>query len=105
MNKPPPTSRRSPTKPAYDLPDFKSGRLVIAKSALLGAAAMGMAKADIKQALGALRPAHFFKCMASEQRPGTMMDVYHLPHSRTTVYVKFSREPNGVYVLTSFKEK
>ena len=97
--------RRKPSKPARNLSDFKSGKLVIARSALAGAAAMGMSKADIKTALGSLEPAHFYKSMPAERMPGASMDVYHLPHEGRTIYVKFVRAPSGVYFLTSFKER
>ncbi|HJS33518.1 MAG TPA: type II toxin-antitoxin system MqsR family toxin [Alphaproteobacteria bacterium] len=105
MNTPDASRRRKPSKPAHDLSDFKSGKLVIARSALAGAAAMGMSKADIKTALASLDPAYFYKSMPAAQMPGAAMDVYHLPHAGRAIYVKFVRAPSGVYFLTSFKER
>jgi hypothetical protein len=64
-----------------------------------------MSKAEVKAALARLEPADFFKSMPAERMPGASMDVYHLPHAGRTIYVKFVRAPNGVYFLTSFKER
>ena len=47
----------------------------------------------------------FFKSMAAEKNPGVRMDVYHLPYHGRTIYVKFVRDPNGTFALSSFKEK
>ncbi len=105
MNTADATRSPSPSKPAHNLSDFKSGKLVIARSALRGAAAIGMSKADIKTALAGLDPAHFYKSIAAERMPGAAMDVYHLPHAGRAIYVKFVRAPNGVYFRTSFKER
>jgi hypothetical protein len=91
--------------PAYDLSAFKSAKLRIAGAADEGAADMDMTKAAIYEALGQLTPAHFFKSMVSEKNPGVRMDVYHLPHHGRTIYVKFARDPNGTFALTSFNER
>lgn len=111
MNTPPSTPRRrrlakdASDVPAHDLSQFKSARLRISGAAEDGAAAMDMTRTDIYEALAQLAPAHFFKSMAAEKNPGMRMDVYHLPYRGRTIYVKFVRDPNGTFALTSFKEK
>jgi hypothetical protein len=92
--------------PSYDLSEIKSAKLNIAGSARDGARALGLeSRADMYAALATLQPAHFYKSMPADKNPAAMMDVYHLPYSGRTIYVKFARDPNGVFALTSFKEK
>jgi hypothetical protein len=60
--------RRSPSKPAYDLSGFKSGRLVITDAAARRADHLGMSAAEMKAALARSEPAHFCKSMPAEPR-------------------------------------
>ena len=77
------------------------------------AAGLGFTNEDIRDVLRALRGAHarFYKSMESDDRPGSVFDVYHVSWQGQIVYLKFTigtrREPprDRCIVVTSFKEK
>ncbi len=98
-------AKSSKAAPSNSLSGFMDGKLVITNAAANGADGLGMSKADIRLALGGLKPEHFYKSEPSVAVPSLMMDVYHLPYGERTIYVKFHRIANDTYLLTSFKEK
>jgi len=97
--------------PAYRLLEFhlslnRRHLFAITFKARDEALALGLAdEASIRSALSGLDPMDFFKSMESDKRPGAWQDVYHLPFGGRTLYVKFMRDPKGIFVLTSCKEK
>lgn len=78
-----------------------------------GAAALDLTNDDIREVLRDLRGANvrFHKSIASDDRPGSTFDVYHVSYRRRHIYLKFTigtrRQPprDRCIVVTSFKEK
>lgn len=78
-----------------------------------GAAALGLTNEDIRDVLNDLQRADvlFYKSVASDDRPGSVFDVYHVPYCGRLIYLKFTigtrRQPprDRCVVVTSFKEK
>lgn|GEM_PF-5831993 len=78
-----------------------------------GAAALDLTNEDIREVLGDLRSVdvRFYKSIASDDRPGTWFDVYHVFYRGHLIYIKFTigtqwKPPRDrCIVVTSFKEK
>ncbi len=77
------------------------------------AVALGFTNEDIRDILRDLNGAHatFYKSMESDDRPGSVFDVYHVSSKELIIYLKFTigtrRNPprDRCIVVTSFKEK
>lgn len=52
------------------------------------ALALGFLVEDVWQTIAALQPSDFYKGMPSEQKPGTMLDVYRPVCRNKTIYLK-----------------
>jgi hypothetical protein len=97
--------------PAYDLEEVQ--RLVgqgpisrrITKVAADGAVEVGLSEEGLVAAVLSLTPAHFYKCMEAEQRPGLWQDVYHLPHGTITLYLKLQIGFDGRAVVVQCKRR
>ena len=96
-------------QPSYSLPRVKElvkeGKYRITVSAFQSALLMGFLDEDITECIvDFLAPSHFYKTMASEQRPGLMQDVYKITYEGKRVYLKLQINQSGLAVIVSFKE-
>jgi len=76
---------------------------VITTAAIGGAGLLNIDTAGIVEAVLALTPAHFYKSMEAEKRPGLWQDVYHLPFEGVEIYIKLQLSPDGRGVVVQFK--
>lgn len=96
-------------KPHYDLNAIKSAFADPAKLnrtfvSRQGAAALGIADAQVVAVLQALVAADFEKSMTSYVDSKVWQDVYRPRIAGTPLYVKFTRDATGAFLLISFKE-
>lgn len=75
------------------------------RAALLGAAAMGMVRADMEAAIRGLTHRDFYKSVTSYGDHRLWMDVYHGRHAGQDIYIKFVQDVVTEFTCTSFKEK
>jgi motility quorum-sensing regulator/GCU-specific mRNA interferase toxin len=97
-------------KPTYDLDAFKTafssvGRLHITGVAVRTAATLGFGRSEIVATIQTMERAQFFKSMTSYADHRVWQDVYHVPSSVGTLYVKFTADTVSEFLLLSFKEK
>ncbi len=97
-------------KPTYDLTAFKAAfddvdKLHDTGSAVRGAAAIGLGRAEIVATIQTMQRAHFYKSMTSYGDHRVWQDVYHVPSEAGTLYVKFTADAVTEFLLLSFKEK
>lgn len=95
-------------KPTYDLGSIQASagvKMTIANSAVLGAAAMGMTRADIVSVIKGLRRIDFYKSMTTHHNHKVWMDVYHARSGGFEIYIKFVQDSVAEFACTSFKEK
>ena len=52
-----------------------------------------------------LQVSNFYKSMTSYADSRIWQDVYHARFHDTELYIKFTVQPNGQYLLLSFKER
>ncbi|MFE0755581.1 type II toxin-antitoxin system MqsR family toxin [Inquilinus sp. NPDC058860] len=76
-------------------------RTVVSKQ---GADALKMADAQVVAVIQALIPADFDKSMTSLANHKIWQDVYRPTTTGTSLYVKFTTDSMGAYLLISFKE-
>ena len=99
-------------RPTYDLKSIKSafsqvrslGRATSA-TAFRGAQEAGLSRTDMIEVIQSLRTSDFYKSMTSYADPHIWQDVYHARFRGTQLYVKFTVQPSGHYLLLSFKER
>ena len=94
---------------SYALQHFKElvqqGKYQVTFAAVQAAALMGFLDEDIADCIANfLEPTHFYKTMASEQKPGMMQDVYKITFEGKRVYLKLQINQSGLAVIISFKE-
>ena len=83
----------------------KDGKYRITVTAFQTAALMGFLDEDITECIvDFLGASHFYKTMASEQKPGLMQDVYKITYEGKRVYLKLQINQSGLAVIVSFKE-
>ncbi len=97
-------------KPTYDLTAFKAAfddvdKLHVTGSAVRGAAAIGLGRAEIVATIQTMQRAHFYKSMTSYGDHRVWQDVYHVPSEAGTLYVKFTADAVTEFLLLPFKEK
>lgn len=97
-------------KPTYDLDAFKAAfngveKLAITGTSLRGAAALGFGRAEIVRTIQTMQREHFYKSMTAFADHRLWQDVYHVPLSAGTLYVKFTADVVTEFLLLSFKEK
>jgi motility quorum-sensing regulator / GCU-specific mRNA interferase toxin len=97
-------------KPTYDLDAFKAafssvGRLRVTGVAVRTAATLGFGRSEIVATIQTMERAQFFKSMTSYADHRVWQDVYHVPSSVGTLYVKFTADTVSEFLLLSFKEK
>lgn len=96
-------------RPSYRLEDIKAAflsvdNLRITRTARKSVIAMGLRDIDVIEIIQKLKSSDFYKSMTSYQDQLVWQDVYHVRFSKITLYVKFTLDSEGFFVL-SFKEK
>jgi motility quorum-sensing regulator/GCU-specific mRNA interferase toxin len=96
--------------PHHDLEVIKSAfseasSLRATKTALQGAAELGLSTEDIVMIIQTITKGHFYKSMTSNYDSAVWQDVYHVPHQDCELYVKFTDNGGSDLLLLSFKEK
>ena len=74
-------------------------------SAFRGAQEAGLSRDDMITVIQSLRPADFYKSMTAYTDVQRWQDVYHAQFQGLELYLKFTLQPDGTYLLLSFKEK
>lgn len=94
-------------KPTYDLEAFKvaAERMRVTVVATRTAAALGFGRAEMTATIQTMQRSQFYKSMTSYADHRIWQDVYHVPSSVGTLYVKFTADAVTEFVLLSFKEK
>ncbi|MDE3079381.1 MAG: type II toxin-antitoxin system MqsR family toxin [Paracoccaceae bacterium] len=98
------TDKRRPT---YDLSAIQraAATMTMTRAALIGAAEMGMTRADMEATIRRLRRRDFYKSMTTHGDKHVWMDVYHGHADGYDIYIKFVQDTVAEFVCTSFKEK
>ena len=96
--------------PNFDLAEIKAefsepSKLVATRTALEGAAEVGHESEEIVEIIQTIEAAHFYKSMTSNYNVNVWQDVYHIPYSAGTLYVKFTDNGGPKFLLLSYKEK
>lgn len=95
-------------KPRHDLAKFKLAmrrELAATKTALEGAAALGLNEEGIVGFLDTIERRDFVKSMTAHANRRQWHDVYNVPLADRIVYVKFTDGVLTEFVLLSLKEK
>ncbi len=97
-------------KPAYDLDAFKAAfgsveRLRVTGTAVRTAATLGFGRAEIVATIQTMQRRQFYKSMTAYADHRVWQDVYHVPSAVGTLYVKFTADAVGEFLLLSFKAK
>ena len=97
-------------KPTYDLVAFKQTfdhirKLNVTTTALRSAAALGFDRQGIIDIIQTMQRRHFYKSMTADNNHLLWQDVYHVPFSGITLYVKFTGDTICQFKLLSLKEK
>lgn len=74
-------------------------------SAFRSAQEAGLSRDDMITVIQSLRATDFTKSMTAYGDPHLWQDVYHARMRGLELYVKFTQQPDGTYVLLSCKEK
>jgi len=97
--------------PTYDLHEVQQlvgqGELscVVTNAALDGAAALGLDRTELIEAVLALDEGNFYKSMPSERFPDLWQDVYHLRFVGIELYIKLQIDSAGFAVVIQCKRK
>ncbi len=90
----------------YPLATIKSlidrGLIKSTKTALEGAAALGLSFEDMEEIVKSLEPRDFYKSMTSRADHTVWQDVYHFPSNAGDIYIKLSVVEE--VLIVSFKE-
>jgi motility quorum-sensing regulator/GCU-specific mRNA interferase toxin len=94
-------------RPAYDLTAFQAAvsHIRIAKVATRSAAILGFRREEIEATIQTMQRSHFYKSMTTYADHRVWQDVYHVPSSIGTLYIKFMADVVTEFTLLSFKEK
>jgi len=94
-------------RPTYDLDAFKAAvpRIRVTVVATRTAAALGFGRAEIEATIQTMQQPQFYKSMTAYRDHRIWQDVYHVPSSVGTLYVKFTADAVTEFALLSFKEK
>lgn len=79
--------------------------MTMTRAAVTGAAAMGMTRRDMEEAIRGLTPRDFVKSMTAHHDHRAWMDVYHGRFGTFVIYIKFAGDAASGFVCTSFKER
>lgn len=100
-------------KPHYDLlsiqaqfakPDGSGYRITVSAQDF-AFAVLGMERAGVLSLVASIARADFVKSMTSYTDHRVWHDVYHVLFLDMTLYVKFTKDRDGFYLLISLKEK
>ena len=95
--------------PHHDLAEikqaFSSGRGLVTRTATQDAAGLGYGSTEISALIQTIDKSNFYKSMTSNYNASVWQDVYHVPHTGGTLYVKFTDNGTTEFTLLSFKEK
>lgn len=100
-------------KPHYDLaliqaqfaePDGSGYRITVTAQDF-AFAVLGMDRAGVLSLVASVERADFIKSMTSYADHRIWHDVYHVAFQEMTLYIKFSKDSDGFYLLISLKEK
>jgi motility quorum-sensing regulator / GCU-specific mRNA interferase toxin len=96
--------------PHFDLATIQAAfsdasKLIATRTALQGAAGVGHGSEEIVGTIQTISSGDFYKSMTSNYDPNVWQDVYHVPYSNGTLYVKFTDNGGPDLVLLSYKEK
>jgi motility quorum-sensing regulator / GCU-specific mRNA interferase toxin len=96
-------------KPTYDLASIQAEfasveGLRMTVSARNGAFRLGLTLEGVVILVQGITRSHFYKSMTSFADHTIWQDVYHVPHERTLLYVKFTIDVGG-HIVISLKEK
>lgn len=78
--------------------------LRITTSALKSAEALAITLQGVVDIVQGMTRRQFYKSMTSQWSSAVWQDVYHVPHEKMVLYVKFTTDAQG-HLLISFKEK
>ena len=97
-------------KPTYDLDAFKAAfgspeKLRATGTALKGAAALGVGRAEMVATIQGMQRSHFYKSLTAYADHRVWQDVYHVPSEVGLLYVKFTADAVTEFLLLSFKGK
>jgi motility quorum-sensing regulator / GCU-specific mRNA interferase toxin len=99
-------------KPAYTLSTIKKAFAGVKNlggattaSAFRGAQEAGLSREDMIAVIQSLQPADFYKSMTAYVDVQRWQEVYHARFQGIELYLKFTMQADGTYVLLSFKEK
>lgn len=94
-------------KPTYDLTSIQrsTAKMAMTRTALSGAADMGMTRQDMEDVIRALTRKDFYKSTTTFHDHRIWMDVYHGRTEDYEIYIKFVQDAVTEFSCTSFKEK
>ena len=84
---------------------FSKGNGLVTRIATQDAAGLGYGSEEITAIIQTMVKGHFYKSMTSNYDASVWQDVYHVPHTGGTLYVKFTDNGGTGFTLLSFKEK
>jgi motility quorum-sensing regulator/GCU-specific mRNA interferase toxin len=65
---------------------------------------LGLDREGVVALVGSVQRSHFIKSMTSLRDHRIWQDVYHLPFEDMMLYVKFTKDKDGFYLLISLKD-
>ena len=77
----------------------------ITNSAFKAAQELGLTSEDVIAVIQSLTSRQFYKSMTSYADHRVWQDVYHVQYEGSDLYLKFTVQPNGEFLLISCKEK
>jgi motility quorum-sensing regulator/GCU-specific mRNA interferase toxin len=100
-------------KPQYDLVSIQaqfanpdgSGYRITVSAQDFAFAVLGIERAGVLSLVASVARTDFVKSMTSYADHRIWHDVYHVPFQDMTLYVKFTKDRDGFYLLISLKEK
>jgi len=95
--------------PHYSLTTIKAtfataDKLRMTQSANNAALSLGFDSAGVVTVIQTINRSHFYKSMTSHADHKIWQDVYHVPANSLVLYVKFTTDVEGYFVI-QFKEK
>jgi motility quorum-sensing regulator/GCU-specific mRNA interferase toxin len=65
---------------------------------------LGLDRIGVASLVGGVRRSNFVKSMTSIADHRVWQDVYHLPYEDMMLYMKFTKDADGFYLMISLKE-
>ena len=101
------SEKKSPT---YDLESIQLAFSTVAGlkatgSSIDGASALALTKADMVKIIQSIKRVHLHKSLTSHKNHRIWQDVYLVPYQEIVLYIKFTLNENGDFLLISFKEQ